>query len=129
PAARAPDDGPNSQACQRGDRHQQLQCARAATIHHRTVQGPGPEAAAGLAGELWISVRHPGRRRLGVRCALSAQPALRAPVAAVLGERWPRGALHALVSADRRDRKSTRLNSSHVKISYAVFCLKKTTEV
>src|SRR5436309_5081198 len=28
-------------------------------------------------------------------------------------------------SAVRTDRKSTRLNSSHVKISYAVFCLKK----
>src|SRR2546422_7868911 len=27
--------------------------------------------------------------------------------------------------ADRRDRKSTRLNSSHGYISYAVFCLKK----
>src|SRR5437868_12900742 len=27
--------------------------------------------------------------------------------------------------APRRDRKSTRLNSSHVSISYAVFCLKK----
>src|SRR5215469_8847332 len=26
---------------------------------------------------------------------------------------------------DRSDRKSTRLNSSHVEISYAVFCLKK----
>src|SRR5690554_6438448 len=26
---------------------------------------------------------------------------------------------------ERRDRKSTRLNSSHVRISYAVFCLKK----
>src|SRR3989442_8796509 len=26
-----------------------------------------------------------------------------------------------------RDRKSTRLNSSHVRISYAVFCLKKKT--
>src|SRR5438874_4337128 len=26
---------------------------------------------------------------------------------------------------DRIDRKSTRLNSSHVEISYAVFCLKK----
>src|SRR5690606_41503470 len=26
------------------------------------------------------------------------------------------------------DRKSTRLNSSHVKISYAVFCLKKKNE-
>src|SRR5699024_12394987 len=27
--------------------------------------------------------------------------------------------------ADQRDRKSTRLNSSHVSSSYAVFCLKK----
>src|SRR3989442_9404065 len=27
--------------------------------------------------------------------------------------------------AKLRDRKSTRLNSSHVRISYAVFCLKK----
>src|SRR5690606_34308192 len=29
------------------------------------------------------------------------------------------------VTASKEDRKSTRLNSSHVKISYAVFCLKK----
>src|SRR5436190_18408581 len=28
----------------------------------------------------------------------------------------------------RRDRKSTRLNSSHTVISYAVFCLKKKTK-
>src|SRR5215813_3045528 len=28
-------------------------------------------------------------------------------------------------AARSRDRKSTRLNSSHVRISYAVFCLKK----
>src|SRR5690554_7493215 len=28
----------------------------------------------------------------------------------------------------RKDRKSTRLNSSHVRISYAVFCLKKKTK-
>src|SRR5690606_41994764 len=33
---------------------------------------------------------------------------------------------HAL--RQRQDRKSTRLNSSHVKISYAVFCLKKKTK-
>src|SRR5439155_27053545 len=33
------------------------------------------------------------------------------------GERIP--------GSPRRDRKSTRLNSSHVAISYAVFCLKK----
>src|SRR5690606_41708983 len=30
-----------------------------------------------------------------------------------------------VVDLEDRDRKSTRLNSSHVKISYAVFCLKK----
>src|SRR3712207_7219326 len=29
------------------------------------------------------------------------------------------------VPVGRRDRKSTRLNSSHANISYAVFCLKK----
>src|SRR5699024_12253730 len=30
-----------------------------------------------------------------------------------------------ILKARSRDRKSTRLNSSHVSISYAVFCLKK----
>src|SRR3712207_7968662 len=30
-------------------------------------------------------------------------------------------------AVDRPDRKSTRLNSSHANISYAVFCLKKKT--
>src|SRR3712207_8364217 len=33
--------------------------------------------------------------------------------------RWPEG------SKGGKDRKSTRLNSSHANISYAVFCLKK----
>src|SRR6266581_6920892 len=33
--------------------------------------------------------------------------------------------LELLVLASHRDRKSTRLNSSHPSISYAVFCLKK----
>src|SRR5690349_23146240 len=32
---------------------------------------------------------------------------------------------HARSHASPGDRKSTRLNSSHVEISYAVFCLKK----
>src|SRR5438132_8426149 len=32
---------------------------------------------------------------------------------------------HALAEAAAPDRKSTRLNSSHTVISYAVFCLKK----
>src|SRR5436305_8734667 len=33
------------------------------------------------------------------------------------------------VRHENGDRKSTRLNSSHVRISYAVFCLKKKTEL
>src|SRR5256885_13106232 len=43
------------------------------------------------------------------------------------------GTLHAVGSvgpsvARKKDRKSTRLNSSHLVISYAVFCLKKKTK-
>src|SRR3712207_7173703 len=44
---------------------------------------------------------------------------------------WRRSRLHHRRGGDRpspparRDRKSTRLNSSHANISYAVFCLKK----
>src|SRR5690606_41594317 len=52
----------------------------------------------------------------------------RAGAVAVVG----RGVLqvNAVVAAagHEEDRKSTRLNSSHVKISYAVFCLKKKKE-
>src|SRR5256885_12041863 len=37
-----------------------------------------------------------------------------------------RGAeLHLVIAGDDTDRKSTRLNSSHLVISYAVFCLKQ----
>src|SRR2546421_8534691 len=36
-----------------------------------------------------------------------------------------RGAVYQGAPAAERDRKSTRLNSSHDQISYAVFCLKK----
>src|SRR5690606_40306266 len=42
---------------------------------------------------------------------------------ALLVANWGVPPFAALVLAT--DRKSTRLNSSHVKISYAVFCLKK----
>src|SRR3712207_8206130 len=38
-----------------------------------------------------------------------------------------RGSVGGGPGGDARDRKSTRLNSSHANISYAVFCLKKKT--
>src|SRR5690606_41272415 len=44
-----------------------------------------------------------------------------------LGHMLNRGLRHDAVAQieNMRDRKSTRLNSSHVKISYAVFCIGK----
>src|SRR5690606_41130596 len=57
-------------------------------------------------------VRPEGLTLVEVLVALAVASLLLAVVSAVLG-------------SARADRKSTRLNSSHVKISYAVFCLKK----
>src|SRR5207302_3986810 len=73
--------------------------------------GRGPLAARGLVGP------HP-------RLAEAVSAGLRG-----LGRQRDQAAVHGRgpVRGDRRrrdrDRKSTRLNSSHVKISYAVFCL------
>src|SRR5690349_22842618 len=41
------------------------------------------------------------------------------------GEKGQPGSVVDIAKMDPKDRKSTRLNSSHVEISYAVFCLKK----
>src|SRR5690554_7101581 len=55
-------------------------------------------------------------------------PGLAYQMEAGIGDQWGAGIgdqRHIL--AGQQDRKSTRLNSSHVRISYAVFCLKKKT--
>src|SRR2546430_13653125 len=50
-----------------------------------------------------------------------------APSASWRWSAWLPGAVSPIAAtcASREDRKSTRLNSSHSQISYAVFCLKK----
>src|SRR5438067_7045381 len=61
-------------------------------------------------------------------CRLEAVDKLRADLVVPLPDCRPeRGLDAATLRAElfHRDRKSTRLNSSHVSISYAVFCLKK----
>src|SRR5690606_41128240 len=66
-----------------------------------------------------LSRRHSARAR-GARRAAAGRPSgwrARHPCRSLRPERRGRAGL--------ADRKSTRLNSSHVKISYAVFCLKK----
>src|SRR3712207_8903777 len=50
----------------------------------------------------------------------STDPAIERAVLTILAEAYPD---HAVLGEE--DRKSTRLNSSHANISYAVFCLKK----
>src|SRR5436190_16734965 len=60
------------------------------------------------SGELRVLKRHRGETAVAAR-----------------GFRQRRGEPLVLHPAPRRDRKSTRLNSSHTVISYAVFCLKK----
>src|SRR5690625_6367752 len=73
--------------------------------------------------------RRPGRERLArnARGVLLARPGrLRRLVRRALVLRCLRLGVRLLVPGSLlRDRKSTRLNSSHVAISYAVFCLKK----
>src|SRR2546422_3026533 len=93
------------------------------------------ELDAENAGEVLELRRVSGLAEGGVVCAAGEDPAGAAalevgagdPDRARGGELRHRFALHGvhLVHDHPQDRKSTRLNSSHGYISYAVFCLKK----
>src|SRR3712207_7256010 len=63
-----------------------------------------------------VALAHQALDLLGARLA-QQQPQ---PLTEIVGSQRPLDALH-----EQQDRKSTRLNSSHANISYAVFCLKK----
>src|SRR3712207_8281615 len=71
--------------------------------------------------EVGDSVRHVGR---GFGVQFSDNAALRRIKNKILA-RFVRGLASDRACTLSRDRKSTRLNSSHANISYAVFCLKK----
>src|SRR5207302_8760403 len=62
-----------------------------------------------------------------IRAGSSSYPAgsRAAPATGTIRAKTRARRAHQLHAQPRPDRKSTRLNSSHVKISYAVFCLKK----
>src|SRR5690554_7792734 len=59
---------------------------------------------------------------LGALSGNQAMQMVRAGLKAIYLSGW-----QVAADANTADRKSTRLNSSHVRISYAVFCLKKKT--
>src|SRR3712207_7375583 len=50
------------------------------------------------------------------------------PVFNLYNDKWPIFTSHHQLPGSK-DRKSTRLNSSHANISYAVFCLKKKNDL
>src|SRR6266850_2990926 len=64
----------------------------------------------------FLMIRRPPRSTLFPYTTLFRSP--RRPI-------WPPSRGRGRFRPRRRDRKSTRLNSSHLVISYAVFCLKK----
>src|SRR2546430_11046512 len=77
-------------------------------------------------------IRRPPRSTLFPYTTLFRSPTGFEPATSSLGswhsatELRPLGASYSIPGPwPRRDRKSTRLNSSHSQISYAVFCLKK----
>src|SRR5947209_15391272 len=72
--------------------------------------------AQGLDGEAQDAAAARARSRQGRRLSAAHRQGQR---------RRPRQVSGADLAPPRRDRKSTRLNSSHANISYAVFCLKK----
>src|SRR5690606_42003730 len=87
---------------------------------------------------LFRSTRINSERKRAGNDVLQAQPAGRRPVRECQGSRLgvaiagdvgrpldtaPRCRVAPCRRSGQSDRKSTRLNSSHVKISYAVFCL------
>src|SRR5699024_11304763 len=69
--------------------------------------------------------RRTGLLRGALRKILRKAGLRRRAAAQILGKTAVRRGLRRNAQVLREDRKSTRLNSSHVSISYAVFCLKK----
>src|SRR5256885_4370922 len=72
-------------------------------------------------------IRRPPRSTLFPYTTLFRSRVLRALLASHPGERHLITVLAASIQGE--DRKSTRLNSSHLVISYAVFCLKKKKKI
>src|SRR5690606_3486417 len=92
----------------------------------------GSSVATKHGGIALLGPKGRGKSTLAVACA-DAGAALAGDDVAVLrgGEQpmlYPSVGFARLHADSATDRKSTRLNSSHVKISYAVFCVKKKTQ-
>src|SRR5690606_40832942 len=89
------------------------------------VEGVAVDVAAKLVEEELRQRRGLGQARIETGCSFLAHDRVRVLALGQEQEEGLAAVLHPRQHRLHRDRKSTRLNSSHVKISYAVFCLKK----
>src|SRR3712207_7210797 len=97
-----------------------LLAAMAAAVH-RLVAAEGALLGAELGqGSMQVGLVVLDADQQGIACLGSPREPLSLAMQRVGGEEH---AGHAKLG--HQDRKSTRLNSSHANISYAVFCLKK----
>src|SRR5574340_491138 len=80
---------------------------------------------AWMTGEADDAMRPRFEKRYASADFASAEALLRQFIADAQTTARPDRLVLALPGPQHADRKSTRLNSSHQKISYAVFCLKK----
>src|SRR5207244_13604664 len=110
------------------------QCPRARTLLLRSVL-PTQTSTPSPYTTLFRSLFVPGRRGVQARSALVHRALSQARPHRPVGRHARRPRLgpfhqssHRFVAQTETDRKSTRLNSSHQIISYAVFCLKKKTQ-
>src|SRR5690606_41826666 len=99
-----------------------------ASRHPRTLHSFPTRRSSDLAHRLHPAPRQRGHDVQGEADEGHAQPAVHDEVGVnglepAVREHGVEGG--SLPPCGAEDRKSTRLNSSHVKISYAVFCLKK----
>src|SRR5690349_21898342 len=76
-------------------------------------------------GRRLVSEHQPRRLHDGARNANTLALPARQRIGAAIGESRQANRVEQRQRVLDVDRKSTRLNSSHVEISYAVFCLKK----
>src|SRR5207245_8648810 len=91
---------------------------------HRSPPSSPTRRSSDLLLHAVDALRHAGGERAAH--AGRERPAARRPARRPARRRRATLAHGALARRTRGDRKSTRLNSSHGSISYAVFCLKKT---
>src|SRR5205807_8731550 len=106
--------------------HSSLLCSPSSGVHAHLHSFPTRRSSdLPVVAHRWPDYRTPSGERPVRDFIMALVPTERAAIVAAMREVRTDGLRFARHLRGRVDRKSTRLNSSHLVISYAVFCLKK----